>query len=151
MHSYKNGFSHPIDDVIGYRAAPRRRFGDWEKRKRRNSYRRDSKTPRGNETSVVGRARVEEKNVEGREKLAGVQLSSCARQERRGENYERRHSLSHWGSFSRKYFSKRLSKLFTHFARRQKSLSVGLIIGKIVAVKESDGENETDSNGTKYL
>lgn len=29
--------------IIGYRAIARRRFGDWEKRKCRNSYRRDSK------------------------------------------------------------------------------------------------------------
>jgi len=61
-------------------------------------------------------------------------------------------AFRHWGSFNRKYFSKRPSKLFTHFVRHQKNLSIELIIDKIVATKESAGEKENDLNNTNtYL
>lgn len=78
-----------------------------------------------------------------------LRVMGTARRRRRRITKDGTHG--HWGSFNRKYFSKRLSKLFTHFVRRQKNLSAELIIGKIVAMKESDAENENGSNGTKYL
>jgi len=91
--------------------------------------------------------RTEEKNVK-RESLLG-QLQVVRDRNVGGELRET--ALRHRGSFNRKYCSKRLFQLFTHFVRRQKNLSVKLIIGEIIAMKESNGENENDSNDTKYL
>lgn len=94
---------------------------------------------------------MEEKNIK-RGRRAGVTFKLRAI-EMAGENYERRHSSIAAPSIENIFpnVSLNYSHTSSSDSKESLSLSVELIIGKIVVMKESDGENENDSNGTKYL
>lgn len=96
VYSYKNDFSHFIDDIddvdgIGYRRWSRRKTPPRRLRETQTSQLLSPrfKTPRGKRLRQL-RVRTKEKNVK-REKLAGVTFKLCAIGTV-GENYKRRHS-----------------------------------------------------------